>query len=122
MEGIFWIWETYVRGLPSWTWHYPYHHPPSVSDFRDLTSISVEFELGKPLTHFQQLLALTPATDAWILPETYQVGTASPQSPYTPCEDYKLPLPTGVFRRVGAVVRINVCPTLACNPYLYFYD
>lgn len=32
LEGLSWILHYYYRGVPSWSWHYPFHFAPLVSD------------------------------------------------------------------------------------------
>ena len=38
-----------------------YHYAPFASDFEDLASIDVSFELGKPFRPFEQLMGVFPA-------------------------------------------------------------
>jgi 5'-3' exonuclease len=32
LTGLRWVFHYYYRGCSSWTWHYPYHHPPLLSE------------------------------------------------------------------------------------------
>lgn len=77
----------YYDGVPSWSWYYPYHYAPFVHDIIEYIegwlenssgqgNIDVEspfkFELGKPFTPVQQLLAVLPAGSVSLLPLPYQ--------------------------------------------------
>ena len=62
------------QGVPSWEWSYPFHTTPSlkvVSEY--IKSLPPEhipqFELGKPLLPFEQLMAILPRKCANLVPE-----------------------------------------------------
>jgi 5'-3' exonuclease len=58
MEGLHWVMQYYYRGVPSWSWFYPFHYAPFLSDMKDLQSIHCEFTLSEPVKPFQQVRAL----------------------------------------------------------------
>eukprot|EP01059_Diplonema_ambulator_P036669 TRINITY_DN9244_c1_g2_i1.p1 TRINITY_DN9244_c1_g2~~TRINITY_DN9244_c1_g2_i1.p1 ORF type:complete len:495 (+),score=206.50 TRINITY_DN9244_c1_g2_i1:34-1485(+) len=52
IEGIEWVWQYYIEGVPSWKWFYPFHYSPFASDIAALNVPEIaqqtEFELGHP--------------------------------------------------------------------------
>ncbi|KAM3604372.1 uncharacterized protein V6R79_010194 [Siganus canaliculatus] len=72
VEGIQWILHYYYQGVQSWSWYYPYHYAPFLSDIRNISGLKLTFELGKPFMPFQQLLAVLPAASMELLPEAYR--------------------------------------------------
>ncbi|KAK7812216.1 hypothetical protein U0070_010975, partial [Myodes glareolus] len=57
VQAIQWILHYYYHGVQSWSWYYPYHYAPFLSDIRNISSLKIHFELGKPFKPFEQLLA-----------------------------------------------------------------
>jgi 5'-3' exoribonuclease 1 len=65
----------YIKGIPSWTWHYKYRNSPLPSDMayviqnvcKDLNEI--KFEEGKPFTPLEQLSMVLPPQNKDLLPE-----------------------------------------------------
>ena len=73
IEGLQWVLEYYYRGVASWTWFYPYHYAPMISDMVAIEQFEVAFQLGRPFLPFQQLLGVLPSASFKLLPEPYQV-------------------------------------------------
>lgn len=73
IEGLHWVLEYYYRGVASWTWFYPHHYAPMISDMVAIHDFEVAFQLGKPFLPFQQLLGVLPSASFKLLPEPYQV-------------------------------------------------
>ena len=73
IEGLHWVLEYYYRGVASWTWFYPHHYAPMISDMVDVQEFGVAFQLGRPFLPFQQLLGVLPSASFRLLPEPYQV-------------------------------------------------
>lgn len=73
IEGLHWVLEYYYRGVASWTWFYPYHYAPMISDMVAIEDFEVAFQLGRPFLPFQQLLGVLPSASFKLLPEPYQV-------------------------------------------------
>ncbi|CAK6970920.1 '-3' exoribonuclease 1 isoform X1 [Scomber scombrus] len=81
VEGIQWILHYYYHGVQSWSWFYPYHYAPFLSDIRNISGLKLTFDLGKPFMPFQQLLAVLPAASMALLPESYRHLMTSENSP-----------------------------------------
>uniref|UniRef100_A0A8C4E932 5'-3' exoribonuclease 1 n=1 Tax=Dicentrarchus labrax TaxID=13489 RepID=A0A8C4E932_DICLA len=107
VEGIQWILHYYYHGVQSWSWYYPYHYAPFLSDIRNISGLKLTFDLGKPFMPFQQLLAVLPAASKELLPEAYRHLMTSENSPiieYYP-QDFKTDL-NGKQQEWEAVVLI----------------
>lgn len=72
VRAIQWNLHYYYNGVVSWSWYYPHHYSPYISDVKDFKNMEMEFELGKPFLPFQQLLAVLPKLSKELLPESYQ--------------------------------------------------
>ncbi|XP_028617291.1 5'-3' exoribonuclease 1-like, partial [Grammomys surdaster] len=72
VQAIQWILHYYYHGVQSWSWYYPYHYAPFLSDIRNISSLKIHFELGKPFKPFEQLLAVLPSASKNLLPTCYQ--------------------------------------------------
>ncbi|XP_035984960.1 5'-3' exoribonuclease 1 [Fundulus heteroclitus] len=122
VEGIQWILHYYYHGVQSWSWYYPYHYAPFLSDIRNISELKLTFDLGKPFMPFQQLLAVLPAASKELLPEAYRDLMTSPNSPiieYYPL-DFKTDL-NGKQQEWEAVVLIpfidEACLLAAMEPF-----
>lgn len=60
-EGLVWVFKYYYQGCVSWSWYYPYHYAPMASDFINIDTFDVRFELNAPLRPFEQLMGVLPA-------------------------------------------------------------
>ncbi|KAM6160482.1 5'-3' exoribonuclease 1 isoform 6-T6 [Erethizon dorsatum] len=81
VQAIQWILHYYYHGVQSWSWYYPYHYAPFLSDIRNISTLKIHFELGKPFKPFEQLLAVLPAASKNLLPTCYQHLMTSEDSP-----------------------------------------
>lgn len=122
VEGIQWILHYYYHGVQSWSWYYPYHYAPFLSDIRRIAGLKLTFDLEKPFMPFQQLLAVLPAASKELLPESYRHLMTSEDSPiieYYPV-DFKTDL-NGKQQEWEAVVLIPFiderCLLAAMEPY-----
>uniref|UniRef100_A0A8C9ZFK0 5'-3' exoribonuclease 1 n=1 Tax=Sander lucioperca TaxID=283035 RepID=A0A8C9ZFK0_SANLU len=122
VEGIQWILHYYYHGVQSWSWYYPYHYAPFLSDIRNISELKLTFDLEKPFMPFQQLLAVLPAASKELLPESYRHLMTSENSPiieYYPV-DFKTDL-NGKQQEWEAVVLIPFiderCLLAAMEPY-----
>ena len=60
---------------------YPHHYAPYVSDIKDIASMKIEFDYGRPFLPFEQLMAVLPAGSRKLLPLPLQKLMVDPQSP-----------------------------------------
>ncbi|KAG3270776.1 5'-3' exoribonuclease 1 isoform X2 [Ictidomys tridecemlineatus] len=81
VQAIQWILHYYYHGVQSWSWYYPYHYAPFLSDIRNISTLQIHFELGKPFKPFEQLLAVLPAASKNLLPTCYQHLMTNEDSP-----------------------------------------
>ncbi|XP_015607830.1 5'-3' exoribonuclease 1 isoform X2 [Cephus cinctus] len=72
VRAIQWNLHYYYDGCCSWSWYYPHHYAPYISDIKDFKDLKLEFDLGTPFKPFEQLLAVLPAASRKLLPEPYQ--------------------------------------------------
>jgi 5'-3' exonuclease len=80
IEGLYWVFYYYFRGLVSWSWHYPYHYAPLASDIvnSDTTKLfpnGITFHMDRPLRPFEQLLTVLPphhVPSKHLMPVSYQ--------------------------------------------------
>ncbi|OQR80786.1 5'-3' exoribonuclease 1 (ISS) [Achlya hypogyna] len=83
VEALVWCLGYYFQGVPSWSWFYPFHYSPMLSDLTDIGAIVAELRLepGAPFLPFQQLLSTLPPTSANLVPGPYQQLMTDPASP-----------------------------------------
>ncbi|XP_052224237.1 5'-3' exoribonuclease 1-like [Dreissena polymorpha] len=81
VRGIQWILLYYYEGVPSWSWFYPHHYAPYMSDVKDFKDMSLTFDLGTPFLPFEQLMAVLPAASKDLLPPPYQSLMINDSSP-----------------------------------------
>lgn len=81
VEGLQWILHYYYHGVQSWSWYYPHHYAPFLSDIKNISELKLTFDLEKPFMPFEQLLAVLPAASKELLPECYRFLMTSEFSP-----------------------------------------
>ncbi|OQS07005.1 5'-3' exoribonuclease 1 (ISS) [Thraustotheca clavata] len=83
IEALVWCLGYYFQGVPSWSWFYPFHYSPMISDLTDIASIisNMKLEVGTPFLPFQQLMSTLPPTSANLVPQSYQQLILDPNSP-----------------------------------------
>eukprot|EP01084_Bolivina_argentea_P190135 326830_1 len=75
IKSLQWVLNYYYQGCCSWSYYYPHHYAPLISDMQLLLDCEPEiykFELSTPYKPFQQLLAVLPIASSHILPKKYQ--------------------------------------------------
>ncbi|XP_018322001.1 5'-3' exoribonuclease 1 isoform X2 [Agrilus planipennis] len=81
VRAIQWNLHYYYNGVCSWSWYYPHHYAPYVSDIQGFKDLKLKFDLGKPFKPFEQLLAVLPSASKNLLPEAYQDLMTKEDSP-----------------------------------------
>ena len=62
VRAIQWNLHYYYNGVCSWSWYYPHHYAPYISDICNFSSeLELSYNIGTPFFPFQQLLAVLPA-------------------------------------------------------------
>jgi 5'-3' exoribonuclease 2 len=92
VEGLCWVLLYYYQGCPSWTWYFPYHFAPFASDFEDISSFTITFDLGTPFKPAEQLMGVLPAGSKALLPKVFQnlmIDSDSPILDFYP-EDFQI--------------------------------
>ena len=56
----------YYSGCASWSWYFPYHYAPCVSTLLELDNFKFSFELGRPLSPIEQLMAVWRCFFLWL--------------------------------------------------------
>uniref|UniRef100_A0A4W3HGM6 5'-3' exoribonuclease 1 n=1 Tax=Callorhinchus milii TaxID=7868 RepID=A0A4W3HGM6_CALMI len=81
VQAIQWILHYYYHGVQSWSWYYPFHYAPYLSDIRNIRKLKIKFDIGKPFKPFEQLLAVLPAASKDLLPKCYEYLMTDEESP-----------------------------------------
>ncbi|XP_047351100.1 5'-3' exoribonuclease 1 isoform X1 [Vespa velutina] len=81
VRAIQWNLHYYYNGCCSWSWYYPHHYAPYISDIKGFKDLKFDFELGEPFKPFQQLLAVLPSYSKQLLPEALQSLLTEEESP-----------------------------------------
>lgn len=59
IEALQWVLQYYYQGCPSWSWFYPHHYAPYLSDLVNFKHLSFPFQRGTPFKPFEQLLGMS---------------------------------------------------------------
>ena len=81
IRGIVWTLKYYCTGCCSWSWYYPYHYAPFLSDLTKLDEFVCNFDLATPYVPFEQLLAVLPPASGGLLPAPYRRLMTDQDSP-----------------------------------------
>jgi len=104
VRAIQWILSYYYNGVCSWSWFYPHHYAPYVSDIRQFaSSVSLDFDLGKPFLPYEQLLGVLPAASKALLPTAHHMLMSSSSSPIY--EFYPTNFEVTIFQTLLSTVR-----------------
>ena len=68
--GMRWVLDYYTSGIPMWSWCYPWHYSPFMSDVaKFMPKFSCKkYCVDEPFTPFQQLMTVLPEKSAHLLP------------------------------------------------------
>lgn len=80
MEGLHWVLQYYHNGVSSWNWFYPDFYAVLASDMKNLRSIKVGFQKGRPFRPLTQLMAVLPPASAHFLPAPMSKMMLTPES------------------------------------------
>ena len=80
IRALQWNLHYYYNGCVSWSWYYPHHYAPYISDVKNFSNVDLTFEKGTPFMPFDQLLAVLPAASLDLLPGSYKPLVTDPQS------------------------------------------
>uniref|UniRef100_A0A182QR21 5'-3' exoribonuclease 1 n=1 Tax=Anopheles farauti TaxID=69004 RepID=A0A182QR21_9DIPT len=80
IRALQWTLHYYYRGVVSWSWYYPHHYAPFISDVDNFQHLKLEYDLACPFLPFQQLLSVLPAASKKHLPAAYHQLMTDPSS------------------------------------------
>lgn len=80
ITAIQWTLSYYYHGVQSWSWYYPHHYAPFISDLKNFQNFKFKFDVGKPFLPFQQLMSVLPAASKDHVPECYKKLMTDPNS------------------------------------------
>lgn len=71
LDGSLWVLNYYRKGMPDWSWFFPYFYGPLLMDLLDhITSYSPPiFQLHEPVDPFLQLIMILPESSKDLLPK-----------------------------------------------------
>ncbi|KAH9129625.1 hypothetical protein LEN26_005544 [Aphanomyces euteiches] len=122
VEALVWCLGYYFQGVPSWSWFYPFHYSPMLSDLTDISSIvaKIKFEKGAPFLPFQQLLSTLPPTSSNLVPSGYQQLMIDPNSPIA--SFYPIQFEIDMDGKRNAWEGVNVLPFIDASMLLDAID
>lgn len=80
ITALQWTLNYYYRGVCSWSWYYPHHYAPYISDIQNFKDVNLKFNMGTPFLPFEQLLSVLPAASKELLPSAYHKLMLDPDS------------------------------------------
>lgn len=96
LKGMKWIFEYYLKGVPSWTWSYKYHYAPLLNHFTQVTPKEWDlvrdyvFDKSQPIDPYLQLLCVLSKNSFNILPKSIQnLPTSEQLEEYFP-DDFEI--------------------------------
>ena len=81
IEGMQWVLYYYYEGNASWGWFYRYHYAPQVSDLKNISDFTFQFNKGRPFLPFEQLMGVLPPLSKDLIPPAFQPLMTDPSSP-----------------------------------------
>lgn len=80
-EGLQWVLHYYYDGVASWSWFYPYHYSPMISDLSNVAHYKFSFDLGQPFKPFEQLMGVLPELSSAHVPPAFRDLMTNSESP-----------------------------------------
>ena len=81
LKALQWILTYYYKGCCSWSWYFPYHYAPLISDIKELKDIEIKFDLSEPYLPLMHLLAILPSANNQLLPAPLRYLSTNSNSP-----------------------------------------
>lgn len=82
IRGLHWVIQYYCKGIPTWTWCFPFNYGPFVDDLKECSDYThTPFIMSGPPNTFEQLLGVLPPQSAGLLPTVLQKVMTSSMSP-----------------------------------------
>ena len=87
LNGIQWVMSYYYDGVASWSWFFPYHYAPHLSDvWKFLVDYprhqAAKFDIGEPFSPLNQLMSVLPPDSSELIPvPVLRTLLTSPTSP-----------------------------------------
>ena len=81
LNGMHWVINYYINGIPSWNWIYPHYYAPFICDLRNAcrTFTSPVFVDSGPEEPFMQLLCILPPQSADLIPRPLNTIPTNPR-------------------------------------------
>lgn len=80
VRALQWTLSYYYHGVQSWSWYYPHHYAPYISDLMNFKKSEIKFDMSTPFLPFQQLMSVLPAGSRDHVPECYKKLMTSSES------------------------------------------
>lgn len=81
LKGLQWVIQYYKLGIPTWTWCYPYHYGPLITDLCDSKYQHEPFIPSDPYPPLLQLLCVLPPQSGHLIPYPLNQILVHPNSP-----------------------------------------
>ncbi len=101
LKSLIFTLRYYLKGVPSWEWHYQYRVAPLMSDFnytlqRSFTKIDFKFRKGVPYKPMEQLMLILPQDAGYLLPSEYASLMNNEQLAHFYPEEFELDVLAGM--------------------------
>lgn len=65
VTAIQWNLNYYYNGCCSWSWFYPHHYAPYISDIQGFKDFKIEFDMGTPFHPYEQVSQPAKKLEPW---------------------------------------------------------
>lgn len=83
IEGLEFYCEYYFIGLPSWSWFYPYHYTPMLTDVYEYLrkhKVNITFPPSEPFDPFLALMFMVSLRSTVLLPKLIEHNLRDPKN------------------------------------------